>query len=169
MSLEELPIRIRPATEGDVSLLFSSWLKSYRSSLFAKQISNTVYYAEQHKVIEGLLKTSTVLIICEDTDPTNIYGWICAELIDGIFVLHYVYVKHPYRKLGLAKFLLNQFNHETGAASMASHMTRIGEQLAPKFGVVYSPYLALTSEYEAKRKKTVEKMDKEDVEAISAE
>ena len=168
MNIEDLPIKVRPAVEGDVPFIFSSWLKSYRASLFAKQVSNTVFFSEHHKVIEGILKTSTTLVLCSADDVTNIYGYICAEKIDGIFVLHYAYIKHPYRTLGLAKFLLNQFNHETGSAAMASHMTRIGADLAPKYGFVYSPYLALTPEYETMRKKSLEKSKKIDLEEANA-
>jgi hypothetical protein len=168
VSIKDLPIRVRPAVEGDVPFIFSSWLKSYRASLFAKQIGNTVFFSEHHKVIEGILETSTVLVLCDAEDVTNIYGYICAEKIDGIFVLHYVYIKHPYRTFGLAKFLLNQFNHETGSAAMTSHMTRIGGDLAPKYGFVYSPYLALTPEYETMRKKSLEKSKKKDLEEANA-
>lgn len=164
MSTEELPIRVRPAVEGDIAFIFSSWLKSYRSALQVKQIINTVFFAEHHKVIEGILKTSTTYVICDAADPVNIFGYICAEEIDGVFVLHYIYVKHTYRNLGLGKLLLNQFNHETGSAGMCTHLTKIGEKLAEKYGFVFSPYLAVTSEYEKKRKESVEKRLKQEME-----
>lgn len=150
METKNLPIRIRRATDGDVSFIFSSWLKSYRTALVNKNIPSEVYFTEHHKVIEDLLKTCEVLIACNEKDATDIYGYICAERVDGIFVVHYIYVKHTYRVLGVARMLINQFEHEIGVAAIYTHHTRIAERLAPKHGFVYSPYVAMTAEYRKK-------------------
>lgn len=148
--LEKLPVRVRAAAPTDVSFIFSSWLKSFRASSFTKNMSNTVFYSEHHKVIEDILKTSTVLIACNEKEPQDIYAYIVAERIDGIMVLHYVYVKHTYRQFGLAKMLWQQFDQNSGQAGICTHMTRIGERLALKYNLVYSPYLAMTKEYRDK-------------------
>jgi L-amino acid N-acyltransferase YncA len=147
---EKLPIRIRPAADMDVSFIFSSWLKSYRATAFTRNITNTVYYTEHHKVIEDILKTSTVYVACNEKEPEDIYGYVVAEKIDNIFVLHYIYVKHTYRMFGLGKLLLQQFEHESGQAGICTHMTRLAERLAAKYNLIYSPYLALTKEYRKK-------------------
>ena len=152
----EMPFRIRPAVEGDVAFIFSSWLKSYRTSLNVKQVNNTVFFSEHHKVVEGLLKTANTYVICPAKDPASICGYICAEQVDGIFVLHYIYVKHTFRTLGIGKLLLNKFDHDPDMAGVCTHMTRIGEKLSDKYGFLYNPYVALTPEYEQKRKQSLE-------------
>lgn len=143
MSDRQLPIRLRPATQDDVPFLFSSWLKSYKYSLWAKNITNTIYFAEHHKVIERLLKNYNVIIACNNDDPTQIFGFICAGKVDGIFCLHYIYVKHSFRNLGIGKQLLNAFQHDASTAAVYTHHTRIAERLAPKYNFVYHPYLLI--------------------------
>lgn len=139
--LVKAPVRIRPANAEDVSFIFNSWLKSFRSSNHARGVCNTVYFAEQHKLIERLVKSSQVIIACNPADPTQLYGYICAGSQDGIFCLHYLYVKHSFRGLGIAKILINAFEHDFNAAGIFTHMTKPMEHLAVKFNLVYHPYI----------------------------
>lgn len=141
------PIRIRKATETDVNFIFSSWLKSIRNSGYSYGVPNAVFFSEHHKVIERLLKTCTVNIACSESDVSDIYGYICSEVVDGLTVIHFVYVKHTYRRLGIGNMLLNSIEHNSKAASLYTHMTKQGKLLEAKFNLVYSPYIALTPDY----------------------
>lgn len=141
MEASKLPIRLRPANEEDISMIFNSWLKSYRTSLFAKNIANSVYFLNHHKIIEKLLKSSIVLVACNDKDASQIYGWACAQEVDGIFCLHYVYVKQPFREIGMARLLINAFGRAEDVAGIYSHHTRAFEQMADKFNLIYHPYI----------------------------
>lgn len=128
--------------------IFNSWLKSYRESFFARGITSTVYYNEHHKVIENLVSTCDTLVASNTNDPTDIYGFVCAEKIDGIFVLHYIYVKHTYRFLGLARLLVTQLEADFGKnAALYTHNTKVAERLAAKYNLIYSPYIALIPNY----------------------
>ena len=144
----ELPIWIRKANQEDVNFIFNSWLKSFRGSLFAKPLNNTVYFTEHHKILERIAKTSEILIACNKDDPTQIYGYICAERVEGIFVLHYAYIKHTYRSMGIAKILLSAFERDPEEAGCYTHHTRSAERLAPKFNLIYHPYLLINHEQE---------------------
>ena len=143
-----LPIRVRPANQEDVPFIFSSWLKSYRYSGFAKKISNTVYYTEHHKTIEKIVRCNEVYIACNKEEPNQIYGWIAGTRVDHIFVLHYVYVKQLFRRQGIARMLLKDaFDHNPEVASVFTHhMDDIADKLAAKYNMVYSPYLAFNIE-----------------------
>jgi len=134
-------IRLRPANEEDIPFIFSAWLKSFRTSLFARNLTNSVYFTEHHKVIEKIVKNAHVIVACNDADPSQIYGWICAQEVDGIFCLHYIYVKHPFRKMGLAKMLINAFEHGKDCAGIYTHHTRVFEILAIKLNLIYHPYI----------------------------
>jgi hypothetical protein len=165
-SKKSLPISIRPAAEADIPFIFSSWLKSYRSSRFAQGITNTVFFGEHHKVLEQLFKTANVLIICDQKNSTDIYGYICAEIIDNIFVVHYMYIKHTYRLFGLAKIMMEQFNHSKDSTGICTHLTRVGEKVAAKYNLVYSPYLAYTAEYRNKAKKQLDERNQKQEEEL---
>lgn len=135
-----LPIRIRPANEEDVPFIFNSWLKSYRTSPFGKKLSNSIFYPEHHKLLERLLKTSSVLVACSNNDPSQIYGYICTALIEGIFTVHYIYVKHTFRKLGIAKVLYASVNPQN-EKGIYTHNNYIADNLSPKYQLLYHPYI----------------------------
>jgi GNAT superfamily N-acetyltransferase len=135
-SAESTTIQIRPATERDLNLIFSSWLKSYRPSLFAQKISNEVFYKEHHDAVERALKRSTILIASNPEDENHVYGWICFEDTGPISVLHYLYVKNPFRGFGIAKQLLRKMKP---GVFVYTHHTQHFSRLAT--GAVYSPYL----------------------------
>lgn len=146
MSNKTPPIRLRKAIQDDVSFIFNSWLKSYKYSLFARNITNTIFYTGHHKVIERLLKHNDTIVACNNDDPTQIFGFINAGKIDGIFCLNYLYVKQSFRNLGIGKALLNAFDHDANIASVYTHHTRISEKLAAKYNMVYHPYLLINLE-----------------------
>jgi hypothetical protein len=139
-------IRLRPANEEDVNFIFNSWLKSFRNSAFARHIPNSIYYTEQHKLIEKLVKNFSVIIACNDEDASQVYGWICAGEVQNIFCLHYIYVKHSFRSMGIAKLLFNSFKHDPSTAGIYTHHCRIADTMASKTNMIYDPYI-LTNDY----------------------
>lgn len=146
-----LPIRIRAATEEDISFIFNSWLKSFRDSNFGKQITNTIYFAQHHKLIENLLQSCSVFVACNQSNPGELYGYICYEKVDGIFVMHYIYVKHTYRKLGIARLLANYSEFNEDLASMYTHASKNSERLAAKYNMIYCPYISFLPQYRVKK------------------
>ena len=148
MSINKLPIRFRAATQEDVGFIFNSWLKSFRNSNYARYISNTIYFTEHHKLIEKLITENKVIVACNQEDPNQLFGYICAGNVEGFFICHYIYVKHTYRNMGLGKELLNQFNHDPATAGLYTHHTRIADRLAPRYNLVYHPYLAFDNKKE---------------------
>ena len=146
MKSKELPINLRTATAEDVPFIFNSWLKSYRNSHFCKLVVNEIYYNEHHKVIERLIKKSKVIVACNRDDENQLYGYIVADEVEGFFALHYIYVKHSFRNMGIGEALLNSFEHDPSVASIYSHHTRLCDKLAPKYSMVYHPYLLINKE-----------------------
>ena len=133
--------RLRPLTEEDYPFLYNSWLKSYRFSLFAERITNTIYFEDHHKLIEKIINNSKTLIACNPSDPSQLYGDIVAGEEEGVLVVHFVYVKHTFRNMGIGKTLLDAVGHSSDKASVYTHHTRMADKLASKHNFVYHPYL----------------------------
>lgn len=159
----KVSVKIRPALEADVAFIFSTWLRSYRDSVFAANISTTVYYAEHHKVVEKLLKSSEVYVACAADDISELYGYICAQKVDGILVVHYAYVKHSFRHLGIGGQLLGVLEYDPAKASIYTHLTKTARSLATKYGFIHSPYIALTGEYQKATSTKLKKAEKENL------
>jgi ribosomal protein S18 acetylase RimI-like enzyme len=92
---------------SDFGFILNSWLKSYRNSKFAKGLKNETYYRNQGELIMGLLATAVTVVACADDDEDQILGYIVGqEPVDGPgYQVHYVYIKHLYRRLGFASAL----------------------------------------------------------------
>ncbi len=140
-------VYFRDAIEEDISFIFNSWLKSYRNARAVSGIASSIYFSEHHKVLERIMKSCKVTIASNPADKSQIYGYIVFEEISGITVIHYSYVKHTFRKMGIAKTLLGTVKKDLSTGSMYSHSTLSGDRIAPKYNMVYSPYLALTPDY----------------------
>ena len=131
---------IIPGTESARSLVYATWLRSYEaSSLAAKHIPRDVFFAEHHKVIDRVLgRGASVRVAALPDEPDVILGWAVTE---GP-VVHYVYVKPPFRKHGMATALLA----DAPRPFTFSHWTHVLRDLHPKMtGCVYNPYLAVAA------------------------
>lgn len=142
MSKETPALKLRDAVEADAPFIFNSWLKAYRNSKVTQALQNEIYFNGQHKLIEGLVKRAKFIIACNPADETQIYGYSVGETIDGVLCVHFVYVKEPYRKFGIATGLLLALGHIPGTAFVYTHRTHAAEKLEAKGGMVYYPYLA---------------------------
>jgi hypothetical protein len=140
---KSLPLSIRDVEQGDINFIFNSWLQSFRSGLMPKKVDSTIYFSEHHKLIERILKRAPCLVAVNPDDPTQIYGYVAYEKIDGIFVLHYVYVKHPFRAMGVMRQLFKAIDHDFKTAGLFTHNTLVFERLALKYDLVYHPYILI--------------------------
>lgn len=78
-------------------------------------------------------------------DQSQIYGYIAHQEIEGTQVVHYCYVKEPYRKLGLAKLLLEQIGVDFDKPFFTTHRTNIVKTIEKRHPIVYNPYLAYSA------------------------
>lgn len=107
MSDERVEIMVREPTGVDVDFITSSWLKSFRESGFmVNTVPNRVYFNQHHKILEKIIPRSRILVACNSMDPDQIFGWICAEIMDRHLVIHYIYVKDAFRQMGIASRLV---------------------------------------------------------------
>lgn len=126
-------IDTRRATSDDLRFVRDSWFESYRRGGFAPEIGFDLFSEGHRHVIDCLTVDATVRVAYALNAPDEIVGWVC----HGKDVVHYVYVKSAYRKLGIAEALVN-----TGF-KFYSHQTRAGIQLAKKYGFRYNPYFTM--------------------------
>jgi GNAT superfamily N-acetyltransferase len=99
---DELPIVLRPMTEGDRLYVKNSFVKSFGDSPWGQSMAKGVYRAGHSKVADKWIDSASVLIACPEDDPSTILGWACTDRD----VVHYVYVRSKLRKQGIASMLL---------------------------------------------------------------
>lgn len=137
-------VQIRNAIEADVPFIFNSWLKSYKGSNACKSISAPIYYQFHHKTIETLLQKCSVKVVCSAADENQVYGYIVYELLETVPVLHYAYVKHLYRNMGLLSMMLYESGLGLENGGFNTHESPSFNKICQvkKLKFIYNPYLA---------------------------
>lgn len=115
-----IPVSLRPATAGDLGLVYSSWMRSYWDAKPASLagVPRELYFSDagHHGVIDRLLRRPDAIlsVACDTKDHDEIYGWACWSAR----ALHYVYVKELWRRKGVASALVAK-----GPSLPVSHVT----------------------------------------------
>lgn len=140
-------IKFRELDDEDRPFIYNSWLKTYRKeSVYAREMTAEVYYDNQRLVVSELLDQSKVLVVCNPEAEFQVYSYIVYEVSNDAIVIHFAYVKLPYRNLGLAKAMMAVIQgHNLDGADLpiiATHATHTFHKLAPKWKLTYNPYLA---------------------------
>lgn len=100
-------LTLREMREADRHYVLSSWLRSYTSKGRESRdyASHSQFCDDYASVVRGLLARSKVLVACLADNEDIIAGWSAWE---GD-VLHYVLTKPNFRRLGVARWLLQDF------------------------------------------------------------
>jgi GNAT superfamily N-acetyltransferase len=108
-----LAYAIRSPIPSDEKFVYKVWLDSYRvTGPMVKQVRDRIFFAYHHRVIEHILArpTTSVLVASPEDAPEVIYGYLVCEPEwtgderEGI--IHWLYVKSSWRRLGIATALL---------------------------------------------------------------
>lgn len=134
----ELPeVVFREARDSDTAFLISSWLRSFAASKLALMADSDAYFQGYKLLVEAALSRSRVLVACQKADPDAIVGWVAVEPGD-VPRLHYVYVKHPFRRFGVARRLLSPLLEKP---CVYTHETPVLRRLTVPSQWTYNPFL----------------------------
>jgi GNAT superfamily N-acetyltransferase len=137
---------LRQLTKDDLPFLFNSFLKSFRDAPAMVGIPNALYYASQHALIERLMASagSRVLVACSKDDPSQIYGYGLGEVATVGSVIHWIYVKHPFRGFGIGKTLEQALIQSNPVTVFFTHRVKPLERLLKnRTGYTYNPFLLM--------------------------
>lgn len=136
------PVRCRPAVGADQGLILDSWVNSYRKSRDVRDVIGPVYRSGQRQLAERLLERCGATVLCASDFLPQVFAWMCAEKVGSILVLHYLYVKQPYRRQGLARTLLFTATMPELPAVHHTHRTDAGAGIIRWMRSTWNPYLA---------------------------
>ena len=86
-----------------------------------------------------------------EEDPNHILGFVCYEVLEGKLVFHYVFVKPMFRKMGIARMLMEKVMEVeerpgSGLKPFHSHRTKVQWEIMKghqdTWDLTYDPYLA---------------------------
>lgn len=144
-------LEYRLANEADRKFLVGSWVDSYRTSHAAGMISMDDWDAVMAPQVKKVLARDGVLVHVAyapaELEGNDLYGWVAVERdyhiptarkVSGRRVLadahsplvHYVFVKQPYRRMGIARGLLRAAGVSTDDEFLYSCRTAVIGKLA---------------------------------------
>lgn len=133
-------VKLRPAMKEDLNFILNSWLKSYRSSPFAAKMINKVYFSNHQEVIKSILADNLITVACNPEDEGQIFGYMVFNTLPGnVLLIHYTYIKHTYRRMGIAKFIYDAIKTDD-LGVLYTHHTKYADFLSNKLTLIFDPY-----------------------------
>lgn len=135
---------LRNADESDLPFIYKTWLVNIRASNNLETIIEAKVYFDNHKLlIDRILSKSECVLATSPEDTKQIFGFIVFHRMKKLDVLHFVHVKAPYRKLGIAGHLKDfAFNCELDDPPLVStHFTRMAPILTESWNLIFNPYI----------------------------
>lgn len=119
----EVNVLLREGNEDDYAFVYATWLKGLRhGNDWFEAIDADCYFNKYKEVVRHLLHTSKLVVACLSDEPDVVLGYVVTR---GP-VLHWVFVKKAWRKLGIGKRLIPQ------GIDTVSHLTKVGRAILPK-------------------------------------
>jgi len=125
--LTRVDVMLRPRVLADERFIRATWLRAYRHVVRAP---SDWYYAAQGALVSRLLAESETTVAHFPGDSDQILGYVVAS---GD-VLHWVYTKGAFRRLGIASALLDSALAER--PRRATHWTDDAHEVGEKLGLV---------------------------------
>lgn len=139
-------MNIRPMRDSDLNLVLSTWMVSlfatyehYARRIYGEGIQNIrpfpskgIFFKGHEAKIKALLlvPSTKCLVYVAPDDDNQIIGWTVFDQD----TVHYCYVKNVFRKLGVAKSLMDK----SKGARFYSHHTNHAKHINQ--GLTYDPY-----------------------------
>lgn len=128
-------VTTRAYREADKAFILSTFLKGlYYGESWFSMIPKDRFMKVYHDLLESLLDAPGVEIkvACLKEDPEVILGYA----VHTNTVLHWIFVKKAWRKIGIAKMVC------PAELTAVTHLTDLGKQLLKtRVGVVFDPFL----------------------------
>lgn len=132
----------------DQGLVMSSWSKHIRRREPFRAMDGPEFRRHVRRVLGHLVERARPIMACEPGHPEQVYGWICAELLDDgddqMQVLHMLYVRRPWRRWRIGTRLLRGAFPDVGERPIyCTHPSGGARHLAKRWKLRPDPYLVL--------------------------
>lgn len=133
--------KIRRPVPSDVEFLIKTWLREYRREVPAA-MPDRLYYNEFQKVILALTRKSDARVICAVGDANYICGFVVGTsyAAEKTAVVHFAYMRPPFRRLGLVTQALEDMGYEVGHELVASHWHPYLDRFQRK-DLIFNPFI----------------------------
>ena len=136
--MQPIPVAIRRLTQPDRPLVAQSWAHGLRSVTPWGDVEGNVRRANAY--VDRALHRSSAWVLANKADEARILGWACASIGGGPPVLHWIWVREDWRRLGLARRLLAHVLTEASIKFVLSGWSRMGAELVRGCAEMFQPW-----------------------------
>lgn len=127
---------LRTHIETDKNFIFATMLRGlfFGNDLYSC-IDKKIFYETYEKVLHVILGRPNVevIICCLQEDPNVIIGY---AIIENSNILHWVFVKAAWRKIGIARTMI------PSTVSVTTHLTETGKSIIKRHpGIIFNPFI----------------------------
>ncbi len=112
-------LNYRSCEHSDINYILATWTRSYRDEQM--DMKEEDYYIWEKERIARCSRS--IIILSPKEEPSLIWGWASFEKLivpgDVKNILHYIYIKKPYRNNGFATQILQKI----GTPDIITHIT----------------------------------------------
>jgi len=125
-----MDLEIRAPTSPELKLIKHSWFKSMQQkSDLGRLIRPDLFSPGANELIDRLSTANPPVVATLEAVPEEVLGW-CVRSFDAV---HYCYVKHDFRRQGVARRL-------TFGAKYYTIRTTAGTDAARKLNLLFNPF-----------------------------
>jgi GNAT superfamily N-acetyltransferase len=138
-------MQVRPYQPQDIALITDSWIREIPATRQGEYLRGHVVKHFHPPLIKRALVSGTCLVACDNEDPTVVFGYVVGKYAADGDVIHFLYVKKAFRKMGIAAELMKRFKRKDKACfthyTRAVKVKRKGSQMFGYEDLYYNPYL----------------------------
>ena len=109
--------------------------------LWRNLVARDTYLLRHRETIGRLLARSEVAVACNPENIGQIFGWAAGESLEQSRpILHYVYVKCSFRRLGIGRALFDAIT-DSKPRPLCSHWSEVCCGKGDRLGLEFDPYL----------------------------
>lgn len=150
MTKPRLTVNVRGRVAEDVPFVTAAWMRASKFALPYSRMGAELPVQEHHihRHIERLWRDRHVtwLVAAWPEDLNVAYGFLCGEATDAGPVLHWLYVRGQFRRLGVGTALLGEFMRDAQApgafiTARTQDLDRLLEAATPDTQWRFDPWL----------------------------
>lgn len=94
---------LRVLEPGDRAFVASAWIRGAHDPAPACFIPRARFDPHQRAHVDRCLDTYSTLVACHPDDPSELFAFICFCLVERMPVVHWLYVRNLFRRMGIAR------------------------------------------------------------------
>lgn len=130
-------VRTRGFELNDKEFIFATWLRGlYYGNDWFKAIDKDRFMECYHSIISNILdrKSTNINVACLQDEPSVVLGYSVLHISGPEPILHWIFVKKAWRRLGLAGSLIPE------NCRITTHLTHVGCKIKPP-EMKFDPFL----------------------------